>query len=379
MRALFLAPMKPPDHPVPSGDRTIARLFVKLLGRLGYSVEIASTLRSFDPAPDAAADAALLAAGRRECARILAAERGRTPPALVFCYHLYHKAPDVIGPALAAELGVPYIVAEASRAPKRAEGPFARRYALAEAAIGAARLHLCPTARDRTMLAAALRPGQALVDLKPFIDLAPWPLAAAPPARPAGAALRLLSVAMMREGYKQRSYALLAAALARLGDLDFTLDIVGDGPARAAVAAAFAPLGPRVRLHGRIEDPAALGHLYAGADLFLWPAIDEPFGMVFLEAQAHGLPCLAGDGGGVADVIRTAETGLLVPQGDAAAFAAAIRALAADRARLAALGSAAWRFVQGERSLPAAAARVAAAFRDIGLEPPVAEPAEEAR
>ncbi|MFN3483374.1 MAG: glycosyltransferase family 4 protein, partial [Rhabdaerophilum calidifontis] len=361
MRALFLAPMKPPDHPVPSGDRTIARLFVKLLGRLGYSVEIASTLRSFDPAPDAAADAALLAAGQCECARILAAERGRPPPALVFCYHLYHKAPDVIGPALAAELGVPYIVAEASRAPKRAEGPFARRYALAEAAIGAARLHLCPTARDRAMLAAALRPGQALVDLKPFLDLAPWPLATALPARPAGAALRLLSVAMMREGYKQRSYALLAAALARLGDLDFTLDIVGDGPARAAVAAAFAPLGPRVRLHGRIEDPVALGHLYAGADLFLWPAIDEPFGMVFLEAQAHGLPCLAGDGGGVADVIRAGETGLLVPQGDAAAFAAAIRALAADRARLAALGSAAWRFVRGERSLPAAAARVAAA------------------
>ena len=45
---------------------------------------------------------------------------------------------------------------------------------------------------------------------------------------------------------------------------------------------------------------AALPALYAGADLYLWPAINEAYGMAFLEAQAAGLPVVAGRTGGVA-------------------------------------------------------------------------------
>ncbi|WP_420394532.1 glycosyltransferase [Acuticoccus sp.] len=70
----------------------------------------------------------------------------------------------------------------------------------------------------------------------------------------------------------------------------------------------------------------------------MWPAIDEPFGFAFLEAQAAGLPVVGGAAPGVAEVVRDGETGWLVPPRDAAAHAAAILSALADPERLAAMG-----------------------------------------
>ncbi len=58
------------------------------------------------------------------------------------------------------------------------------------------------------------------------------------------------------------------------------------------------------------------------ADLFVWPAINEAFGMALLEAQACGTPVIAGASGGVPAIIADGETGWLSPPGDVAAFAA---------------------------------------------------------
>ena len=63
---------------------------------------------------------------------------------------------------------------------------------------------------------------------------------------------------------------------------------------------------------------------YWACDLFVWPALNEAYGMALLEAQASGLPVVAGQGGGVADVVRHGESGLLVKAGDSAAFANAV-------------------------------------------------------
>ena len=49
MKIAFYAPMKPPDHPVPSGDRTMARLLVRALETAGHEVRLACRLRSRDP------------------------------------------------------------------------------------------------------------------------------------------------------------------------------------------------------------------------------------------------------------------------------------------------------------------------------------------
>ena len=48
------------------------------------------------------------------------------------------------------------------------------------------------------------------------------------------------------------------------------------------------------------------------ADLFVWPAINEAFGMALLEAQASALPVVAGASGGVGGIVASGETGLLV-------------------------------------------------------------------
>jgi glycosyltransferase involved in cell wall biosynthesis len=66
-----------------------------------------------------------------------------------------------------------------------------------------------------------------------------------------------------------------------------------------------------------------LPKVYAAADLYLWPAINEAYGMAFLEAQAAGLPVVAGRTGGVPAVVADGIAGILTPVGDAAAFAAA--------------------------------------------------------
>ena len=177
--------------------------------------------------------------------------------------------------------------------------------------------------------------------------------------------MRLISVAMMRPGDKLASYRVLGAALAMLPDLDWSLAVVGDGPARDEVTAVLAPLGSRVLYRGMLgenETAAALRE----ADVFVWPAINEAFGMALLEAQASGLPVVAGGGGGVPAVVAAGETGLLVPPGDAAAFAAALRRLIVSNDLRARMAIAARAKVEREHDLPAAAARLGEVIRRLG-------------
>src|SRR5580704_10685344 len=127
MRIAFYAPLKPPDHPVPSGDRRVARLFLAALRHAGHQPFLVSRLRSFDATGDPARQARLARQGNRIAERLIACWRQapHTAPGLWFTYHLYYKAPDWIGPMVAAALGIPYVVAEASFAMKRADGPWA--------------------------------------------------------------------------------------------------------------------------------------------------------------------------------------------------------------------------------------------------------------
>jgi glycosyltransferase involved in cell wall biosynthesis len=172
---------------------------------------------------------------------------------------------------------------------------------------------------------------------------------------------------MMRNGDKLASYRILAAALERVMHRPWTLDIVGDGEARGEIAQLFAPFAQRVRFHGQLESKADLKALYETADLFVWPAVNEAYGMVLLEAQFSGCPVVAGAYGGVASVVRNGETGLLTPPGDVAAFAAAVDGLLADRSRLRTLGSAAQGFVRDERNLDQAALRLRNALASLSV------------
>jgi glycosyltransferase involved in cell wall biosynthesis len=133
------------------------------------------------------------------------------------------------------------------------------------------------------------------------------------------------------------------------------------------VHAAFAPLGDQVRFHGMIEDRTVLARFYREADLFVWPGVGEAYGAVYLEAQAHGLPCVAGDNGGVPDVIRDGETGILAPRSDVDAYAGAIRMLADDEELRRRYAHAAWRFASEERTIEAAQHTLETAFDAAGI------------
>jgi len=357
-KVAFYAPMKPPDHANPSGDRRIARLMQRALERAGHGVFLASRLRARDGAGDAAHQADLCAQARAEAARLIEG-LAESPPALWFTYHCYYKAPDLLGPVVAQALGVPYVVAEGTRSPRRLSGPWARFAALSEAALDRAAVLFWLTGRDLPMLEAARPPGQRLVHLPPFTALGQ---AAARPVSRDGP-LRLLAVAMMREGDKLASYRALAAALARLDDVDWRLTVAGDGAAAHAVRAAFAPVAGRVTWAGRQDARPALHALYAESDLLVWPGVNEAFGMVYLEAQAMGRAVAAEDRPGVRAVVAPACA--LTPPGDAAAFAAAIRRFALDRPALAAAGRAARAHMMAHHGLDAAAGRLKAGLEGL--------------
>lgn len=369
MRIAFYAPMKPPTSPVPSGDRQMARGLARALEVAGHEVELASVFRSRDGAGDPARQRRLRALGRRLADRALARYRARQAgdrPAAWVTYHLYHKAPDWLGPRICDALDIPYIVAEASFAPKRAGGPWRLGHEAAAAAIRRADALVGLNARDDACVARLLHDPARLRPLRPFTDVAP--LRRAADARAAHrAALAdaygfdprtplLLAVGMMRRRDKLASYRLLGEALSGLDGEAWRLLVVGDGPARPEVERALAPLGDRVRYAGERPHDRLAG-FHAAADLLVWPAIGEAYGMALVEAQAAGVPVVAGDAGGVGGIVRHGETGLLAPEGDAGAFAQAVRALLrqpGERARLAAAAHA----VAGREHSIEAAARV---------------------
>jgi glycosyltransferase involved in cell wall biosynthesis len=367
----FYAPLKSPDHASPSGDRTVSRLLIKALRRAGFAPGLASELRTYEPLGDAALQRELREASLREADRLAESfERlpPRTRPRLWFTYHPYYKAPDWIGPSVAERLAIPYVAAEASRAGKRAGGPWALAHEGAEAAINRADVLFAMTPVDREALERHRPAGQRILDLPPFLDADELGRAPSRHLACSGAPARLLAVGMMRHGDKLESYGLLAQSLRLLQDRAWTLDIVGDGPARAEVEALFRPFGQQVAFRGCIEDAMALSAAYAQADLLVWPAVNEAYGMVLLEAQAMSCPVLAGGYGGVASVMQPGRTGLMPPAGDAEAFALDLAALIADPHRRAAMGQAALLFVRGERNLDGAAAILRA-----GLSPLIRE------
>jgi glycosyltransferase involved in cell wall biosynthesis len=363
----FYAPLKSPNHPLPSGDRTMARLLMKALDRAGFPPMLASELRTLDKTGDHQRQEDLKQQSLDEASRLIDHYKSLSEascPCLWFTYHVYYKAPDWIGPRVSKALNIPYVIAEGSRASKRAEGPWALGHAGAEAALDQAVAIFVMTANDAPALEATRPPHQTLVSLPPFMETEEWPrTSAAPPSDEA----RLLTVAMMRNGDKLASYRILAEALTTMIDLPWSLDIVGDGEARAEIENLFAAFGKRVRWHGQIESKAELAQLYDQADLFAWPAVNEAYGMVLLEAQLFGCPVIAGNFGGVASVVRHGETGLLTAPGDAAAFSHAMRDVLSDRQRLQNLGRNAQRFIQEERNLAGAVERLRKAFSSLTL------------
>jgi glycosyltransferase involved in cell wall biosynthesis len=105
-----------------------------------------------------------------------------------------------------------------------------------------------------------------------------------------------------------------------------TLVIAGDGPERAALGRQARELGleTRVRFPGSLSREQVL-RLFRAADASVLSSAWENFPHTVVEALAVGCPVIATAVGGVPEVVRDGENGLLVPPGDASALAGAIR------------------------------------------------------
>jgi glycosyltransferase involved in cell wall biosynthesis len=124
---------------------------------------------------------------------------------------------------------------------------------------------------------------------------------------------------------------------------------------------------PAVRLVGR-QDQDQVARLLAAADVVVVPSVHDEAGNVdglpnvALEAMSAAAPVVATDVGGLPQAIEDGVTGRLVPEKNAAALAAAIGELLADRPRARALGDAARRRVERDFSWDQTAARFEAAY-----------------
>lgn len=313
----FYAPMKPPSHPTPSGDRQMARALMAALadGASGERVDLVSELRIYDGKGDAKAQIALQQRAEAEADRLIS--QGTDWQAWI-TYHNYYKAPDIIGPRVSRALNIPYIQIESTRSKKRLNGPWSRFAALSEAACDHADLVFYFTDRDFTALKNHKPSQQTLTKLQPFL-----PRTTLPNPAPLNSQT-ILSVAMFRPGDKLASYKIIADILPQLNTPNWRLDIAGDGPGRVEIEAMFAPFEGRVRFLGQLDE-AGLGTAYQNAAILLWPGVNEAFGIVYLEAQAAGVPVLAQDRPGVCDVVH--PDGLVQPGQGPRALAKALDAL----------------------------------------------------
>jgi glycosyltransferase involved in cell wall biosynthesis len=373
MKIAFYAPLKAPASVAPSGDRLIGRLFLRALSEAGHTVDVVSTFRSFDIGGNTKRQKRLRNIGDKVADRVIRRLKN-DPPDLWFTYHLYHKAPDWVGPKVSKNLGIPYVVAEASYAPKQKNGSWSDGLRSVEQALKSAQMVIGLSASDRPCVEPLLASGVKYVQLSPFLDTAPFVCSPSDRVSSREQIVRdegwnpsipwLLTVAMMRPGVKTESYDVLAKALIRIKDKDWHLIVVGDGGTEREVKSFFEPISDRVTWLGRLlQDDIA--RLYAAADIYLWPSVRETPGMSFIEAGAAGLPVVGGNGSGVPDVVKDGETGFLATIKNHTDFANKVSVLLEDEKLRRKLGDNATRYITATHDITVVSKALDGALRAV--------------
>jgi glycosyltransferase involved in cell wall biosynthesis len=144
------------------------------------------------------------------------------------------------------------------------------------------------------------------------------------------------------------------------------------GQTHAAHAVCFGRGGPAeragridLRFLGFVDDPREVARRLRCCDVFIHAATAEAFGKGAAEAAACGVPVVASSVGGLVEVVRDGENGLLVPPRDPRALAAAVASILAEPARAAALGSAGRRRAASEFSLDRQVAEFLAWYAEV--------------
>jgi glycosyltransferase involved in cell wall biosynthesis len=164
-------------------------------------------------------------------------------------------------------------------------------------------------------------------------------------ARVSGAPLRLGYVGRLSQPDKRAlDLVPLCRELERLG-IDFSLDVVGDGPCAGDLRAGLQDWAAKVRFHGAMPREAIYRGIYPGLDALMMTSSSEAFGIVLVEAMMHGVVPVSSRYHGFRNerLVVEGETGLAFDVGDMAAAAQAVRTLQERPALLEALSAGATR------------------------------------
>lgn len=307
---------------MPTGGYVYDRHLLKALEEIGLAVEALSLGEGY-PAPTAEtlAEADAILAGLADGTRVVIDG---------LAYGVLDAAASRHGERLALIALVHHPLAHESglSADRRAELATRERAALAHAR----QVVTTSAATADTLVREFAVPQERIGIIEPALSLPPHEPAlnttAEPGARPC---IRLLAVGSL---IRRKDYPTLLAALARMTDLDWHLDIAGSRDADPDHAEEIVRqieelgLGERITVHGALPEDA-VASLYRTADIFVLTTLYEGYGMAFAEAMAHGLPVIATGEGAVATTVP-ASAGLVLPAGAVEAVADALRRLIAD-------------------------------------------------
>ncbi|MEW6673241.1 MAG: glycosyltransferase family 4 protein [Thermodesulfobacteriota bacterium] len=370
MRISFYAPFKPLGHAHPSGDLVIGTGLYEYLQKRGHQLMVASDFRArwvyWTPWrwPELVNKA------------FQAVRRARQfEPDIWLTYHAYYKAPDLLGPSISKRLDTPYVIFQGAFSTKRRKKiKTLPGYLINKKSLCAAR-HVFSNRQMDLLNLGRLLPQERVSYVAPGIypqafsfdeearsDLRrQWNIGGDPV---------VLSAAMFRPGVKTEGLSWVIRACGKLfrNGKRFQLVIAGDGVEKDKLYRLAAENLPgKVTFLGKIAREH-MYRIYSAGDVFVFPGIRESLGMVFLEAQSCGIPVVAFDNGGIPEVVRDGETGLLVPMYDSDRFAGAIEKLLTDTALRRQMGETARVYIRERHDLNANYCKVEEILETIARE-----------
>lgn len=327
MRIAFYAPHKPIEHPVPSGDLFIAKSLFNSLASQGHDIRTVSKFRTYK----AVLNPQKWISGIFEFHNTLNIVRDFAPD-LWLTYHSYYKSPDILGPRICDKLDIPYTIYQGVFSTKRRRqlknwpGFMLNKAALIKADHIFANKKIDFENLSRIILPEKLSyssPGIKSEDFKfsqKERDLIRGRLKL-------DNKTVIFSVAMFRQGVKEQSLIQLIKAFKKIEsgtNKSIQLLIAGDGDCRDELITISKQLKIKNILFLGAIPRSELFKYYSAADIFAYPGIGEALGMVYLEAQASGLPAVAYATRGPSEAISHNLTGILTPEGDIEKFSTAI-------------------------------------------------------
>jgi glycosyltransferase involved in cell wall biosynthesis len=354
MKIAFYSPNKPLSHPNPSGDLAIARGICAALVASGHECREIIDFRSrwFWTS----------SRGWIEALRAIGKTYRHTAafePEVWLTYHSYYKSPDVIGPLITSLYGIPYVLFQPMYGTKWRKDRLTRtgfylnriamkscRHAFSNNLDDLEALSKVIATHKITYLPPGIFPEEFKFDAEARQEIRSlWSIPEDMPL--------IMSAARLRRGVKSESIHYLLKSLSRIDGrlVSFKLMIVGDGPMEDEIRSAAGMLLPERTIFVGKVDRKDMSRYYSASDLFVVPGRGESLGMVFLEAQACGLPVVALDTAGVPQVVRKGITALLVPNDEGEAMAEAVRTLILDKSFRSMLGQNGKKFVREERNL----------------------------